>query len=102
MADEIAPQGRHELNIINIVDHWYHEHTRLHLVDVDSDVMANLIRPLVSYGKDRETASRLAELLGAQKYLARLGHPRYAAMDDRIAELERVLQADSIEISDAV
>lgn len=54
-----------ELAILAVIDTWYHEHTRHHLVDVDQKVLDSLIKPLAS--REHQAAQAFGEKVLGEK-----------------------------------
>lgn len=65
-----------ELNVLSlydVIDGWYHEHTRHHLADVDADVAVNMFDPLMKLA-DAHTAK--AVLRCTDRRAAKSHNPR--------------------------
>jgi len=67
MKTDMTAIPTNEIQILELIDAWYHEHTRHHLVDVDPSVFDNLIKPVAQHS--HKAVEEFAEKLRKQAEL---------------------------------
>ena len=87
--------------LYDLIDGWYHEQTRHHLVDVDPDVMEHLFKPLLdairAYTQRQVLQDRIDELVILRDWAMEMYEPTSSGrnvvvmLDNRLIELQQEL-----------